>query len=71
MTVLLQTTLKVLEAVSIIALQLSRESKTGFIESTTMLAKLVQPKNAFPLMSITDLGMNMLVKPGANGILPL
>ena len=61
--VLSQPKNKVLEAVSIIALQLLRESYLGFPLSTTMLVSTGQSKNAIPLISVTELGMTMPVIP--------
>lgn len=49
-------------AVLIMALQLSRESYTGFSSSTIMVVVLPQPEKApFPMFT-TELGMKRLVK---------
>ena len=63
MVVVLQPATRVLLAVSIMALQLLRESYFVFPASTLMLVKPVQPKNARSPMLVTDEGMVMLVKP--------
>ena len=63
MVVVLQPAIRVLLAVSIIALQLSRESYFVFPASTLMLVKPVQSSNALYPMLVTDEGMVMLVKP--------
>ena len=63
MVVVLQPTTRVLLAVSIMALQLSRESYFVLPASTLRLVKLEQLENApFPML-VTDEGMVMLVKP--------
>ncbi len=57
-TVLRQPTTKQLVDVSIIALQLSRESNTGFPGSTTISISLVQRVNGLYLdTDVTDLGI--------------
>ena len=63
MVVVLQPATRVLLAVSIMALQLWRESYFLLPASTLMLDKPVQLENAFPSMLVTDEGMVMLVKP--------
>ena len=63
MVVVLQPATRVLLAVSIMALQLSRESYFVLPASTLMLVKPVQPSNALSPMLVTDEGMVMLVKP--------
>ena len=63
MVVVLQPATRVLLAVSIIALQLLRESYFVLRASTLMLVKPVQPENAELPMLVTDEGMVMLVKP--------
>ena len=63
MVVVLQPATRVLLAVSIIALQLSRESYSVLPASTLMLVKSVQLENTFFPMLVTDEGMVMLVKP--------
>ena len=61
-TVFWQPAIKVLVAVSIIALQLLRLSYTVLPESTAMLVKLLQPRNAYFPMLVTEFGMVILVK---------
>ena len=51
--VFLQPKTKVLVVVSIMALQLSRESYTAFPEATLIEAKLSQPRNAISPMLVT------------------
>ena len=63
MVVVLQPATRVLLAVSIMALQLLRESYFVFPASTLMLVKPVQPENAPLPMLVTDEGMVMLVRP--------
>ena len=53
--------IRVLEAVSIIALQFSRESYIVLPLSTTMEVREVQPLNALLPMLVTELGMVMEV----------
>ena len=62
MIVLLQPCINVLLAVSMSALQLSRESYAMLPLSTTMAVKPLQALNADLPMEVTDLGMNKLVK---------
>ena len=62
MTVVLQPVINVLEAVSMIALQLLRESKILLSESTEMLVRLVQPEYAYCPILFTYFGMTTLVK---------
>ena len=62
-TVVLHPLIKVLDALSIIALQLSRESYVLFPLSTIIEVKLEQPTNAKPVMELTLLGMVTLVRP--------
>ena len=54
--------IKLLVSVSIIALQLSRESYFGFPLSTTIEFRLVQLKACSPI-KVTELGMVIEVKP--------
>lgn len=61
-TVFAQPLISLLVPVSIIALQLSRLSYTGFLSSTVMLVKLEQPKKAHDFILVTVLGMVMLVR---------
>ena len=63
MIVFLQPLIIVLLSVSIIALQLSRESYLEFPASIFMLVRPVQQLNAEPEMLVTEFGMLMLVKP--------
>ena len=63
MVVVLQPATRVLLAVFIIALQLSRESYFLLPASTLTLVKPVQPANAPYPMLVTDEGILMLVKP--------
>ena len=72
MTVFLQPVIKVLDAVSMIALQLSRESYLLLPFSTTIDSK-EQYSNALLLMDVTELGIVMLVKPlhPPNALLPM
>ena len=63
MVVVLQPATRVLLAVSIMALQLSRESYFVLPSSTFMLVRPEQPSNALSPMLVTDEGMVMLVKP--------
>ena len=58
-----QPVINVLLAVSIIALQFSRESYTVFPSSTMIDVKLEQRQNALPSMEVTELGMVTLVRP--------
>ena len=55
--------IKVLDEVSMIALQFSRESYTGFPYSTTIEVKPLQALKALLPMDVTLLGMVMEVKP--------
>ena len=63
MTVTEKPAIRVLDAVRIIALQLSRESYTGLFSSMTKEAKLVLPKNAKLPMLVTEAGISILVNP--------
>jgi len=63
MVVFLQPAISVLLAVSIIALQLSRESYFVFPDSTFMEVSKEQPENAADPMLVTLLGMVMVVRP--------
>ena len=54
--------IRVLEAVSIMALQFSRESYTVFPLSTTIEVRAEQRSNADPPMLVTELGMVMEVR---------
>ena len=62
MTVALQPAISVLVAVSMIALQLFRESKVVLPLSTVMTARS-HPVNACEPMEVTELGMVRLVNP--------
>ena len=57
-----QPAIRVLVAVSIIALQFSRESYTALLLSTTMEVRAEQPENASYPMLVTELGMVMEVR---------
>ena len=61
-TVFLQPTTSLLVEVSIIALQLLRESKVRLSDATVTLFSPLQPPNAFVLMDVTEFGMVMLVR---------
>ena len=61
--VCLQPTIKVLVAVSMIALQLLRESYTWLLLSTMMLLSSSQPANAYLLIAVTEPGMTKFVRP--------
>ena len=61
--VFLHPLINVFVAVSIMALQFSRESYTELSLSTFMLVKPLQPPNAPRPISVTELGMVTLVKP--------
>ena len=63
MVVFMQPAINVLVAVSIMALQLLRESYFGLSLATEMAARLEQPYNALSPMEVTELGMWMLVRP--------
>ena len=63
MTVALQPAISVLLAVSMIALQLLRESKIVLPLSTLMTSKLLQPENVPEPMVVTELGIITLVRP--------
>ena len=63
MIVLLHPLINVFVAVSIMALQFSRESYTELPLSTFMLVKPLQLPNALLPIEVTELGMVMLVKP--------
>ena len=63
MIVFLHPLINVFVAVSIMALQFSRESYTELALSTFMLVKPLQPQNALKPIEVTELGMVMLVKP--------
>jgi len=60
MAVFMQPAINVLVAVSIMALQLLRESYFGLSLTTEMEARPEQPRNAQPSMFVTELGMSML-----------
>ena len=62
-TVFIHPEINVFVFVSIIALQLSRESYFGFPESTSIVVRLEQSENAEPPMMVTELGMVTLVRP--------
>ena len=62
-TVFLQPVINVFVDVSIIALQLFRESYTVFPDSTTIDVKPLQKAKAASPMLVTLLGIVMLVKP--------
>jgi len=62
MAVFLQPAINVLVAVSIMALQLLRESYFGLSLATEMVARPEQPSNAQPPMEVTELGMLMAVR---------
>ena len=62
-TVFLHANIILLVAVSITALQLSRESYLGFPVSTIIDVRPLQSENALPAMFLTELGMVMLVSP--------
>ena len=61
--VFLQPAINVLVAVSIMALQLLRESYFGLSLATEIEARLEQSSNARSPMVVTELGMLMLVSP--------
>ena len=61
--VLLQPAIKVFEPVSIIALQLLRESYTLLPLSTTILSKQLQPEKGDTPIEVTELGIVTEVKP--------
>ena len=63
MDVFIQPTIKVLVPISIIALQLFRESYMGFLSSTTMDVKPLQLAKAPPSMLVTELGIVTEVRP--------
>ena len=63
MTVDLQPHISVFVAVSIIALQLSRESYREFPEATLILVRPVQPEKAEIPILVTESGMVTLVRP--------
>ena len=60
--VVLQPAINVLLSVSIMALQLSRESYFGLPSSTWMDSILLQPPNAPLPIGVTDFGMNNEIK---------
>ena len=62
MIVLRQANISVFVSVSIIPLQLSRESYFGFFDSTLMEVRPVQPEKAEPSMLVTLAGMVMEVR---------
>ena len=62
MIVFLQPAISVLDLVSIIALQLSRESYLGFLSSTIILVRLRQPCNPSSML-VTLEGMVIEVRP--------
>ena len=59
----LQPAIRVLLAVSIIALQLSRESYFGFSDATSMDTRFEQPRNTEPPMLVTLFGIVTEVSP--------
>ena len=61
--VFLHPLINVFVAVSIMALQFSRESYTELPLSTFILVKPLQPPNAPSPIEVTELGMVTLVKP--------
>ena len=61
-TVSLQPAIMVLVAVSIIALQFSRESYTGFLASTVMAERELQPLKQSPLTLVTEEGISIEIK---------
>ena len=61
--VFLHPLINVFVAVSIMALQFSRESYTELPQSTIKLHKPLQPPNALSPIEVTELGMVTLVKP--------
>ena len=61
--VFLHPLINVFVAVSIMALQFSRESYTELALSTFILVKPLQPPNAPSPIEVTELGMVTLVKP--------
>ena len=61
MVVFWQPTARVLDAVSMMALQSFRESKFGLSLATVRLVNLVQPENAYSPMRESELPMWMLV----------
>ena len=63
MVVFLQPAINVLVAVSIMALQLLRESYFGLSLTTEMEVRLEQSENAPSPMFVTELGMLMVVRP--------
>jgi len=63
MVVFMQPAINVLVVVSIIALQLLRESYFGLSLTTEMEVRLEQPENAEEPMEVTELGMLMVVRP--------
>ena len=63
MVVFLQPAINVLVAVSIMALQLLRESYLGLSLAAEMVARLEQPENAPSPMVVTEVGMLMAVRP--------
>ena len=63
MTVFIHPVINVFDAVSMMALQLFRESKTGFFGETVMDFRLVQSLKTDTSMLVTDLGMLMEVSP--------
>ena len=62
-TVFLHPTINVLEAVSIMALQLPRESYLVLPLSTVRLVRPSQPENAEMPMEVTEFGISTLVRP--------
>lgn len=63
MTVFIQPEISVLLAVSMMALQLPRESYLGLLPATVILVRAMQPEKGLSPMEVTELGMSMLVKP--------
>ena len=64
MVLVMPPTINELVSVSMIALQLSRESYFGFPDSTSILLMLGHPKNAKLSMSVTLLGKVMNARLG-------
>ena len=63
MTVFLHPKINVLDVVSIMALQLLRESYMALVESTFMLVRPEQPEKAPLPILVTEFGMTMPVRP--------
>ena len=63
MTVFWQPTINELLAVSMMALELLRESYIGLLFATLILVSPLQPENAQLPIEVTELGMSILVSP--------